>query len=171
MNIEIKNIKINKAFSEETICFIADVFVNGVKTAYAKNDGHGGCTFYNRYEGKEALLDKAEQYAKTLPSSKFFDLVIPCDLGSLIDKAVDDKFNEGEKAKFKKKLDKDMDKNICFGVPNGNSYRMIGYKQPLKATVLSTQGRESVTKLIARVKGELKEGEEILNTNLKELGF
>lgn len=171
MNIEIKNVKINKAFSEETICFIADVFVNGVKTAYAKNDGRGGNTFYNAYEGKRDLLAKAEEYAKTLPSKKYGTLEIKSDLETIIDEAIDYKFNEGEKAKFKKKLDKDMDKNICFGVPNGNSYRMIGYKHPLKAIVLTTQGRDSVTKLIARVKTELKPSEEILNTNLKELGF
>jgi hypothetical protein len=41
MKIELKNVKINKMFSEETTCFIADVFINGKKTAYAKNDGRG----------------------------------------------------------------------------------------------------------------------------------
>ena len=52
MQIELKNIKFFEAMSEETNAFVADVYVNKVKVAYAKNDGHGGCTFYHAYEGK-----------------------------------------------------------------------------------------------------------------------
>jgi hypothetical protein len=170
MKIEIKNIKINKSFSEETICFKADVYVNGVKTAYASNDGRGGCTFYNRYEGKEALLEQAEAYAKSLPSHTYEGfgkpMVIESDLEGIIDQAIDDKFNEGERAKAEKQLAKDMEKNICFGVPNSGSYRMIGYKIPLKAVAMSLQGRVSLVKLYERVKGELKEGEVIFNKDL-----
>lgn len=172
MKIEIKNIKINKSFSEETICFNADVFVDGKKTAYASNDGHGGCTFYNSYHkpNDDENLRQAEAYARTLPSH-FYEygdtkMEIKSSLENIIDKAIDDKFNEGEKAKANKQLTKDMEKNICFGVPNGNSYRMIGYKIPLKAVAMSEQGRKALTELYQRVKGELKEGEVIFNKDL-----
>jgi hypothetical protein len=69
MKIELKNLKINLEFSEETIMFKADVYVDGVETAYANNDGHGGCTNYHPYEGKRELLKKAERYAESLPST------------------------------------------------------------------------------------------------------
>lgn len=172
MKIEIKNIKINKSFSEETICFKADVFVDGKKTAYASNDGHGGCTFYNSYHkpNDDENLRQAEAYAKTLPSHTYEGfgktMVIESTLEGIIDQAIDDKFNEGEKAKAEKQLAKDMEKNICFGVPNSGSYRMIGYKVPLRAVAMSLQGRVSLAKLYERVKGELKEGEVIFNKDL-----
>lgn len=170
MKLEVKNIKINKSFSEETICFKADVFVNGIKTGYASNDGHGGSTFINCYEGKRELLAQAEAYAKTLPSH-FYEyggkkMEIKSDLEGIVDQVIDDKFNESERVKANKKLENDMIKNICFGIPNGNSYRMIGFNAPLKAVAMSVQGRVALVKLYERVKGELKEGEEIFNKDL-----
>ena len=39
MNIELKNIKIAEHLSEETTAFTADIFVNGKKVGYARNDG------------------------------------------------------------------------------------------------------------------------------------
>ena len=59
-----------------------------------------------------------------------------------------------------------MENNLCFGRPNGDGYRMIGYKVPLRAVAMSVQGRESLAKLYERVKNELKQGEVILNKDL-----
>lgn len=73
MDLQLKNIKVNLAFSEETIMFQADVFANGKKIAYAKNDGRGGCTFYYPYENQREALIEAEKYATTLPSI-FFEM-------------------------------------------------------------------------------------------------
>lgn len=36
MKIEVRNVKINQAFSQETLCFTADVFIDGVKAAHAR---------------------------------------------------------------------------------------------------------------------------------------
>ena len=94
MKIEIKNVKINSSFSEETICFKADVYVNGKKTAYAENDGHGGSTFYHAYAPElRSLLEQAETYAKTLPSKTetFGDgdsITIESDLEQIIDNEI-----------------------------------------------------------------------------------
>lgn len=177
MKIEIKNIKINKAFSEETICFKADVFVDGKKTAYASNDGRGGSTYYNSYHkpNDDENLRQAEAYAKTLPSRTYEGfsepMVIESTLEGIIDQAIDDKFNESEKAKVEKLLQKHMLTNICFGIPNSGSYQRIGYGNiPLKAVCLTQ--REKVQDLIDRIRVDrCKNGAEILNTNLKELGL
>lgn len=45
MKIELKNFQFFERMSEETNAFVADVYVNGVKVAYAKNDGRGGETY------------------------------------------------------------------------------------------------------------------------------
>ena len=68
MKLELKNIKVNLAFSEETTMFQADIYANGKKIGYAKNDGRGGSTWYNPYEGTFGLLRLAEAFAETLPS-------------------------------------------------------------------------------------------------------
>ena len=44
MKIELKNIKVNLTFSQETVNFIADLFVDGIKVASCENSGWGGYT-------------------------------------------------------------------------------------------------------------------------------
>ena len=171
MKIELRNIKINLTFSEETTMFKADVYVDGKKVAYANNDGHGGSTFYNRYEKMEGLLKEAEAYAKTLPSTTHTfgntSMVIESTLENIIDNEIDRLVNEKETEKFKKKLEKDKEKNICFGVPNGKSYRMIGWKGlTISQLLASPNGRQGIQNAIKKIEGELKEGEVILNNNL-----
>jgi hypothetical protein len=172
MKIEIKNIKINTAFSEETVCFKADVYVNGVKTAYASNDGHGGCTFYNAYENKRELLRQAEAYAQSLPSTTetFGETTITLEsnLERMIDDVVYKASNDKENAKFEKKILKATETAIVYGVPNSGSFQSIAFKgKPKLADVMLTlQGRDAITRLVNRIKGELKDGEVILNTNI-----
>lgn len=173
MKIEVKNIKVNLAFSEETTCFKADVFVNGVKTAYAENDGHGGCTNIQPYPNKGTVLATAYAHAKTLPSieSSFGGKPLEMDLELFVDLAIDDYVNAKEKAKFEKKIAKAMIYDIVFGVPNSGSVRRIGYgKTPLARVVMTN--RPQVQALLDRIRKEhCKDGVEILNTNLAELGL
>jgi hypothetical protein len=170
MKIELRNVKINLTFSEETTMFKADVYVNGKKTAYAHNDGHGGCTFYNRYPNMEGLLVEAENYAKTLPKLTYGSLSIDTNLEHLIDKMIDEEVNKKEHAKFAKKREKDMLKNIVYGNPTGGSYKMIGWGKYTIEQLKSTQnGITALKNAITRVKGELTDGDKILNNNLGEL--
>jgi len=39
MKVELKNVKFSEHMSEETNAFTADVYVDGKKCGYAKNDG------------------------------------------------------------------------------------------------------------------------------------
>lgn len=41
--ITIKNLKVNDTLSEETTCYSATIYVDGVKFGETGNDGHGGC--------------------------------------------------------------------------------------------------------------------------------
>ena len=173
MKIELKSVKINNAFSEETICFKADVFVNGVKTAYASNDGRGGCTFYNSYEGKRELLKEAEAYAISLPS-EYYDfgdtkMEIKSNLEGIIDTMIGDILSEKENAKHEKKVAKLMVNHIVYGVPNGNSYATISFKGKPKfdEMIKTPQGKQAVINLYNRIKSELKKGKKILNTNIE----
>jgi hypothetical protein len=90
MKIELKNVKIALHMSEETTAFTADIFVNGIKTGYAKNDGHGGCTFYHAYEGKRELLTQAERHAETLPSDFYEFGGVKREIQSNLEHGIDD---------------------------------------------------------------------------------
>lgn len=164
MKIELKNIKINLTFSEETTMFMADVYVNGNKTAYANNDGRGGCTDYSPYEGKKELLKQAEEFCLSLPPihSEEYDFEYDMNLEHFIDNLIEDEL----KKKEQKKLEKKMLDTIMWGKPNGYSYTQVKFKVPL-AKVPTTRLQEIVDKY----KKEFKEGDEFLNTNLEGLGI
>lgn len=63
MKIELRNFKYAKFASEETNCFEATVFVDGVKAGEARNEGHGGATMIFPRE----LEARINAYAATLP--------------------------------------------------------------------------------------------------------
>lgn len=65
MKIELKNVKLFLAGSEETICFTATLYVDGKKVGDASNDGRGG---NNRVHAPRDVLDRLDAYCRTLPS-------------------------------------------------------------------------------------------------------
>jgi hypothetical protein len=168
MKIELKNVKVNEAFSEETTCFIADVFINGKKVAHAKNDGRGGCTDYYPYEGQRELLKQAELFCKGLPKQVIEFGGKEHKFDQSLESVIDDLVFAKEKEKEQKKIEKLCENNIVWGKPNGMSYKMLSFKGKNKfADVKNTiQGQKALENLINRVKSELKEGEEIFNKNL-----
>ena len=172
MKLELKNVKINEAFSEETLMFKADLFVNGKKVAYAHNDGRGGCTFYREYSIElRPVLKEAEDYCKTLPStfstygSKTIE--IKSTLEHWIDTIVYDISNKKEADKFKKKLAKDMLKGICYG--NDNGYKILSWKgYTLEQLLNRSEGRTVIKRNLQELENR---GEKILNTNLPKDNF
>jgi hypothetical protein len=91
MRLELKNIKIVKALSEETLCFTALAYVEGKKTFYVSNRGHGGCHEYTEVDCKpdtRARFDAIDAWAKSLPPEQFQGMELPRDLDSLIDEAL-----------------------------------------------------------------------------------
>lgn len=172
MKLELKNIKINLAFSEETIMFKADLYVNGKKCAYANNEGRGGCTFYREYSRElTPLLEQAEAYCKTLPStfSTYGDktIEIKSNLEHWIDNIIYAKSNEKENEKFEKKKQKNMLTNILWGEPQ--AYKMVGWKGITIEQLLSrADGRAALKNKITEL---VNKGETILNTNLPKDNF
>jgi len=159
MKIELKNIKVNKMFSEETTCFTADVFINGKKTAYAKNDGRGGNTNIQPYVGMS--LNEVYNFCKTLPKKFGYP--------QTLDYLIDDLLFEKEKEKEQKKINKLCLTNIVWGKENGTSYTKISFKGSPKLEDLkkTTVGKTALKSLIEKVKKEyMKEGEVLFNDNL-----
>ena len=167
MKIELKALRIYDKMSEETIAFTADVYVNGKKVAYAKNDGHGGSTYYHPYPNADrALLKAAEDYCKALPPEKstYGDktLELPQSLESVIDEWVYRVDNEKSKAAFQKKLEKNMIKGLCVGTPD--SYTVIWWKGvTIPQMMASANGRAVLRAKILQLQSE---GKNILNSNV-----
>lgn len=162
MKIELKNIKFSEALSEETNAFVCDVYVNGKKVAYAKNDGHGGSTFYHSYDGKQKIVNDAEKYCVSLPPIKNYGFEIKMDLELKIDLLFEEWLKEKEKTKLTKKLQKDSLKGICVKTENG--YSLITWTGHTIETMLNNSQGKIVLKL--KLKELIKYGKEILNKNI-----
>jgi hypothetical protein len=95
--IELKNIKTSKFQSQETACFEATVYVDGVKSFTAHNDGNGGC---NNYYGDNEMIKKCEEWVKTLPKAKFMDSEYDMDLDLYISNIMDEIDNQKQIKKW-----------------------------------------------------------------------
>jgi hypothetical protein len=172
MKLELKNVKINETFSEETLMFKADLFADGKKIAYAENDGHGGCTWCNAYENQREALAKAEAFALTLPSTFATfggkDYEFKSSLESWIDDAISKLQDSKELVKLQKKIEKACENYIVWGVPNELSFQKWGFKQKFVLADLykTIKGKEAIDKLVAKVKADLEPNEVIFNKNI-----
>lgn len=172
MKLELRNIKVNEAFSEETTQFIADIFVDGKKVGYAKNDGRGGCTNYNAYPTKRVQLIAAEAYCLLLPAKEYpmgnKTLTIKSNLENWIDDQVEEFLKAKAKADFQKKIKRACETAIVWGLPDSENVSALGFKPKQKLTELmkTSNGKEAVMGLVVKVRGRLKKGEVIFNTNV-----
>jgi hypothetical protein len=83
---------------------------------------------------------------------------LECQIDSIIDEYVNNK----EKQKFVKKLNKDMNKGICYG--SETQYTMVSWKGRTLTELLSfEQGKLAVAKQVRILKSE---GKNVLNTNI-----
>lgn len=157
MKIEIKNIKLNLSFSEETICFMADVYVDGKKVFYARNEGHGGSTDVSPYPNNSKKLEEVNNFLRTEDD-------IYC---SPIERYVDDIIyayaDKKEREKADKRLAKEMLKGLIISKNNLQSYSIIHWKMPLADVFNCKGGAELVKETIAKYTAE---GYVVFNTNI-----
>jgi hypothetical protein len=169
MEIKLKNIKFSEHLSEETNAFTADIFVNGKKVGYAKNDGQGGCTFYhpNSVEDREKIKD-AEQYCLGLPPINYSFGDIPMNLENKIDQLFEEWLIAKDEAKLQKKLQKDMLNALC--VKTNNGYERLTWKSGKNPITIAQMIRVENGKKMLRDKiSEMRlQGRTILNTNIPQ---
>lgn len=174
MNIQLKNIKVAKHLSQETTAFSADVYINNVKAAYCKNDGHGGATFYWPHALEyRALITEAEQYCKTLPDiqTDFKDpgdntktFAIKMNLENFIDNLLNSFLGDLEKQRFVRNMERDMKKGILVGTDE----QYIVYNLPKSLDDIIHTGTNpiaSINEWLKKVATRMKAGDRILNTN------
>ncbi len=110
----IKNVSVNQRMSEETTCFSADVYRDGVKVLSVTNRGCGGAHGYDEYV--KGSLAEVEAYAKTLPVPAVFQgLALDGDADWFIDGLLNEYLLEKDAKKYLKKF--------CFK-DEGNLYTL-----------------------------------------------
>jgi hypothetical protein len=165
MKIELKSLKHYEALSDETNAFSANLYVDGKLAATCKDDGCGGEIEF--YPVDRELLTKAENYCKTLPDVTFpragggeFSLEMTLELfvGEIVEKSL----REIGMKKFRKRMEKDFQKSICFGTDT--EYRTVTWKNQTVTQMLThPMGIVTIQKKVDELK---QRGETILNTNL-----
>lgn len=175
MKIELKNFKHYDRLSEETLCFVGNIWVNGIKCGYAENTGKGGCTNYH-HEGTEQsrqLLKQAEVYCLGLPPSEWENngkkYSFKMNLENFIDEIVGELVKKKEKDAIAKKLNKEMQKAILIGIDNGVdiTYHTISFKLPLRDMWENYPDHFKLT-LKNKLEKYADKGYRLLNTNIPQ---
>jgi hypothetical protein len=152
--ITLKKVKIVDFMSEETICFSADVYENGIKIGTAKNEGCGGSTWVY-FDTPESPTDQQR-------------------VSDAVDEIIEEMDKQKQISKMQKQLERACIKYVCVGWINeyGASYYTQGFKPviPLAELVKYPNGLAALQKMVDRIKGEITGDEKILNTNLEALG-
>jgi hypothetical protein len=164
MKVTLKSVKFFERMSEETNAFTADVFVNGKKCGYAKNNGHGGNTDVSAYPEQRVLFNEGEDFLTKQPQlnigSETNPFMIDCDMES----TVDNLFEKWLETREEKKMIKNYEKGLVLERPNG--YGIVTWRGfTVKGLLEHEKGQEMLKKAIIRLKSE---GEVILNTNIPE---
>jgi hypothetical protein len=168
MKIELKNFKSSELASEETTFFVADVFIDGKKCAFSKNDGRGGCTYYSPYPKMNDLVIQAELYCKGLPKIQYTFGEEVHDFEQSLESVIDDLVVQKLLDKEMKKIHKLCETKIVYGKSNTSTYRYIGFKNKhrIEDVKKHPNGRAALDNLIAKIKKEMGPDEVIFNTNI-----
>ena len=169
MKIELKSFKHYERLSDETYCFTANIYVNGIKCGTAENRGIGGETDYSSDQriGSNELIKQAEQYCLGLPSETIVirDRTITLDMNLMnyIDNLVDGLMKAKYKEKDAQNLRKEMQRAILIG--DNDKYTKIGFKIPLNE-VIAKHPDYFQKKLKEMLLKHGINGKRLLNTNI-----
>ena len=138
MKIELKNIKFSLSFSHETLCYTANVYVNGKKEGFVENNGWGGSS--NVLIKDKDLLEELNQYfldkpayTATLPNGQKlenFKDTLDIFLDELAEKHVQRKEQE-KLIKKEQKIKTDFNKKgfpVTLKVVKHNHFLYVGVK-------------------------------------------
>ena len=169
MIIELKSFKHYQKLSDETYCFTANIYVNGIKCGTAENRGIGGETDYSsdRRMGSDELIKQAEQYCLGLPSETLVmgerTITLNMNLCNYIDNFVDGLVKAKYKEKDAQKLRKEMLSGILIG--DDEKYAKIGFKIPL-SDVMAKHPEYFQKTLKEMLVKHGKNGNRLLNNNI-----
>lgn len=116
MKIELKSVQFAAFASHETNCFDAIVYLDGVRSIHASNEGHGGPTFLR--ELKPGAIGKIKAHTDAMPPYQGSSMSIPMEPDFLIDLMV-------EEYLAKKEIKRLLRKGIVARDPGSGSLRLF----------------------------------------------
>jgi len=131
MKVEVKNIKHIASLSEETYCFTATLYVDGVKSGEVSNRGHGGCNEFSDFSAEQLIND----FAKSLPSIETKWGKYNQSADTLITDIVHAEIVRRNNEKLRKKLEKTFTQKVMW-VKNNKMFE-TNRKAPNKETLIN----------------------------------
>ncbi len=114
--VTLKSFKPIKSMSEETVCFTANVYLDGKLIGEAANEGHGGCTFVHFVNATAKAT--ADAFAKSINPADVDGWEFLADSGftfdCLVDIAVQSESKKKADASTLKRVKKDMLDKVVF---------------------------------------------------------
>ena len=95
--IRLKNIQTNKDLSQETFCYSASLYFDGVKVGRVSNDGHGGP---DHFEISNDKLKEIENYCETFKPVESYGMSMQPTLEWVTNQLVSDHLDRAEDLKM-----------------------------------------------------------------------
>ena len=162
--LELKNVKFSEWNSEETNNFQAVVYLDGVKSGIAYNEGHGGPTDVHPIGENFEAYKKLRAYCQSISDAnkdQYYETYTVIDL----------LFEAWLEEKDKARLQKEFNKGLCYTKNEAQGYRIMSFKKGGKIVLLSDMLEDIVgrTHLRKSLRDLENLGYKILNTNLNKL--
>ena len=142
MNIELKKIDYSARLSEETMCFKAEIWVDGVKAGTASCHGHGDPVLIS----PRNLVELMNNHAKTLPRREFGEgHSLEMDAEMIVNGLMDDWL-------IMKDMKKAFAKKLLFTVPGRTGVFEI--KRSPQINLLLQRGEDGASAIIKRIGAE-----------------
>ena len=138
VTLELKRLSINARQSEETICYNADVYIDGKKSFTAENNGTGGSDNYRplyrdkhlSIEDSHAEIRAMEALAKKLPPAYFGEGDSRTELSFTLELLIGQILESAEFEKVRKKFVKDCSDKTLFRLPKHREGEYMVAKTP-----------------------------------------
>ena len=145
MNVALKNVKVNERLSEETTCFSASIYIDGVKVGEASNRGQGGSTQIRFQDSKK--FSEFLAYCKTLPPLPVSESLGGGSLAMDAELFIDELLNKHQTDKEKNRIRNKLAGATLFLLANESirhGYREIKapYSEKIKAYLVSKYGNQ-----------------------------
>ena len=173
--VQIKNVK--TGFGHDLAGMFCDIWLDKKNIGYYNNDGWGGEPELNMTDSnKNKLIQLLQEHNwRSRMFSElgwnFYENESKISDDSVIESLIEHLYDEKEKEKVLKKIAKQSVDNILYGT--WDEYTRTGFKNKLSLEQLvKVYGVQKMQEYIDnQIKTKLKEGQQILNTNLEELGL
>ena len=184
MDIQLKHLKFFRQLSRGTVCFEANVWVNGRKIGTAMNSGDGGASRFDLdYPPSDTIKElyrDAKDYCEQLPDriikvpAQFKvpgnEIKAKMDFIEYIDMLVDEAWEKEEENRINRFVSKAQVGSILFGDVDGSIFEIkLGtqkHRIKIEDLLNSDKGKEALKNKVSEVKSKLKQGQKILNTNI-----